>query len=426
MRFRLLEQDTPQAAGVDVYHGSMEEDQRLSADRHPSRTPDRPGCQIPDGDIDARVGNHMDAGVAVRPDGQITLIHEATVGHDLPFAPCETVLAVVLEALPADAVVAPVDQPGVEAAMMDVPAGAVLIRTLEVETRTVLLLLVEAGHNQPPRVYQQIGIQMVAQDLSKILQRVDLGDGADVRIRYERVLRSATVIGGHETLADHPEIAVDVYRDWQRRPPVACVFARLMALNPEPYDIAWEVVPGLIALGDAKETARRIADLVEPAIGQEEAIAVLIPGVETPESLIGICKALGHCPDWTTRAPFNPSDKFERRYIRITTVVAPDVEAEVLGVAPFDFLPITRRSPIFALHVRTKAEGAKDRGQGASKRVHLADIAWPEERTHHKDQFWGQTIRHRLERLGGDNSAARARITLAIPRKLWDAVDVAE
>ena len=282
---------------------------------------------------------------------------------------------------------------------------------------------VSAGDNQPSRVLASWR-PMAAQDLSKILQRVDLGDGADVRIKYEQVLRSAAIIGEYETLADHPEIALDVYRDWQRRPPIACVFARLMALNPEPYDIAWEVVSGRVELGNASETARQIADLVKPAIGQEEAIAVLIPGVETPEALVGVCKALGHRSEWTTRAPFNPSDKFERCYIRITTVVAPDVEAEVLGVAPFDFLPATRRSPIFALHVRTKAEGAKDRGQGTSKRVHLADIAWPEERTHHKDQFWNQTIRHRLDRLGGDDLAARARITFAIPRRQWDAVDV--
>lgn len=286
-----------------------------------------------------------------------------------------------------------------------------------------LLILTIFGHILPLRA-QRAGGDMPDHKLLSLLRGLEVGDGSSIRINYEEYLRSVCVIDSDETLADHPEIALDVYRDWQGRPLIACVFARLMARNPDPYDVEWEVVSGRFGLENVKDAAQKIATLVAPAIGQEEAIAILLPGIDDPGALIGLCKALGQCDGWNTRAPFNPSDKWDRCYIRITTAIGPNVDAEVLGVGPFDFLPATRRAPILALHVRTKAERAKSRGHNVSDRAHLADIEWPEGRNRRFNEFWNQTAQHRLARLGGNDSAARARITFAIPRQLWEAIDI--
>ncbi len=265
---------------------------------------------------------------------------------------------------------------------------------------------------------------MAGQDLSRNLRGVDLGDGTAVRIRYEQFLRSGAILRANETLADHPEIALDVYRDWQRRRPVACIFARLIASEPVAYDVAWEVVPDKGDQANARKIATEVVKRVAPAVGQEEAIAVLLPGIDDPEAFVAFCKAIGEHEDWSVRAPFNPSDKFERCYIRITNRIGPNVDAEVLGVGPFDFLPATRRAPILALHVRTRPLRAKRRVHNATDKAHLADIEWPEGRGRRFEQFWSATVERRLEVLGGDDSAARARITFAVPRRLWEEVEI--
>lgn len=261
--------------------------------------------------------------------------------------------------------------------------------------------------------------------MRKILRKFQYEDDAIVRNLYEKHLRDAGVISIDEGLSDRPDIAVEVYRDWQRRPPVACVFARLISLKPTIYDVHWDILSSSITADNAIDIAQKVAQIVEPVKGQEEAVVILFPCVETPESLVLLCKALAQCDDWNVVASYNPSDKLDRVYTRITTVVGPNTEAEVLGVGPFDFFPATRRSPILALHVRTKTERAKSRAPGSTDKAHLADMEWPEGRGKRFHQFWSSTIQKRLEVLGGDDSAARARITFSIPQTIWDEHEVA-
>lgn len=254
---------------------------------------------------------------------------------------------------------------------------------------------------------------MGPQGLTDTLRQVRFAGLAPTRAEYESHLRAEGFIGSSENLLDRPDIALAIYRDWQRRDRVACVFARLIALNSERYDIAWEVLPTRVDPSNVESAASKVTSVVEPAKGQEEAVTVLLPGLEDPESLVSLCKALGQCPSWKVSALFNPSDRLGRVYVRLTTRLAPNVDSEVLGVAPFEFLPPTRVAPITALHIRTKTEGAKPRGYKSSDKSHLADIAWPD------DQFWEASCKQRADVLGGDDSAARARITFAVPQDLW-------
>lgn len=247
-------------------------------------------------------------------------------------------------------------------------------------------------------------------------------NGAPSRAEYEKFLRTHGVIGANERLGDRPDIALDVYCDWQRRAPVACMFARLIARNPSAHDVAWEMIPTPIDEQNVAGAADQIAQLVEQAKGQEESIVILLPAISEAKSLILLCKAIGRCESWSVRAPYNPSDRFDRIYVRMTTVIGPNVEAEILGVGPFAFLPPTRQSPITALHIRTKTEGAKPRSPGSADKAHLANMDWPGGRDRRFKQLWKGTAQSRVAVLGGDDSAARARITFAIPRTEWDGV----
>lgn len=218
---------------------------------------------------------------------------------------------------------------------------------------------------------------MVAQDISGLLRKLSRVRRAPTRSEYEAHLRAKGINAGFESLEDRPDLALPVYRDWQRRAQIACVFARRIAVYPERYDIAWEVIDARVEAGTAESIAATISETVEPMKGQEDAVAILLPGLTHPQTLVRLCKALGRQDRWSLMEPFNPSDRLDRMYVRLTTDLAPDAEAEILGFAPFEFLPITRRSPIVALQIRTKADGAKHRGRSGRRKSYLAHIEWP-------------------------------------------------
>jgi len=110
----------------------------------------------------------------------------------------------------------------------------------------------------------------------------------------------------------------------------------------------------------------------------------------------------------------------DRIHVGLRYELEENVEAEILGLGPFSFLPATRRSPIMALEIRTKSDRHKHRGRSKIGRSHLADIEWPAANKTSVDKAWEQSQEARQTILGGDDSAARARITFAIPRTYWD------
>ena len=110
-------------------------------------------------------------------------------------------------------------------------------------------------------------------------------------------------------------------------------------------------------------------------------------------------------------------------HVSLRFVLQKNIESEILGLGPFTFLPATRRAPVTVLEIRTKIEGHKKRGGSQVERSHLADIPWPVASKERKNIIWQQSSEARHAILGGDDSAARARITFAIPRPLWDGHD---
>ena len=146
----------------------------------------------------------------------------------------------------------------------------------------------------------------------------------------------------------------------------------------------------------------------------------MLTGLTDVAALVDLCRSLGQERCWDLDAQFNPSDRLDRVYVKLRYQLSKDVDAEVLGLGPFAFLPATRCAPICALEVRTKEERAKERGPFTKKKSHLADMTWPESRQKYFDQFWQASHKARLEILGGDDSSARARVTFAIPKMNWD------
>lgn len=179
-------------------------------------------------------------------------------------------------------------------------------------------------------------------------------------------------------------------------------------------DPAEEMTSLIDAAGDAVIASR----------GLSEALTVLIPKLVDSVLLTAFCKRLGARNDnWRIAAAPNPSDRLDRVYVSLRFALDANVDAEILGFGPFTFLPATRRAPITALEIRTKVEGHKKRGRSEATLSHLADIPWKGGGDSWYDRAWTQTQDARRAVLGGDDSAARARITFAIPRTLWDGHD---
>ena len=259
--------------------------------------------------------------------------------------------------------------------------------------------------------------------LRRILKDLQWSTGGPSRSDYEAYLREHRVLDEHETIADRPDLSAPVYRDWQRRSQVACVFARRIATQPRKYNVETVVVqeaPAEEMTGVIDSTAKAVM----AARGSHEALTILLPKLVDSMLLAVFCKRLGARNDhWRIEAVPNPSDRLKRVHVSLRFTLRKDVEAEILGLGPFDFLPLTRRAPITALEVRTKVEGHKKRGRSKVGRSHLADIPWPAANSAWYDRSWKQSEEARRTVLGGDDSAARARITFAIPRAIWDGHD---
>lgn len=243
---------------------------------------------------------------------------------------------------------------------------------------------------------------------------------------YTKHLRQIGLLDPNVALAGRPDLAETVYRHWQRQPQIACAFAQIIAENPAAHGIRTKVVGDNVNLADVTCTAESVSTFVEEVIADPgiKGATVLIPGLLDVAVLVAFCCALATQQRWKLRAELNPSDRQSRVYVELKREVGVNEEgkivlAEVLGFGPFNFLPLTRRAPVTALELRTKPDNA-----GAPKnafkqpRAHLADLRidmdFPTVR-----RVWARTEDARIEVLGGDDSAARARITFAIPQEHW-------
>lgn len=127
-------------------------------------------------------------------------------------------------------------------------------------------------------------------------------------------------------------------------------------------------------------------------------------------------------PDWDVFPKINPSDLQSRYYVELHFHQKPqNVFTEVLGFGPFEFLPITRRAPLTSLEIRTKPTAIKKSvSPNGRDRVHLAGIRIKEMSEDRFQAFWRGTETRRFRLLGGDDSAAKAKVAFAIPKSIWN------
>ncbi len=219
-------------------------------------------------------------------------------------------------------------------------------------------------------------------------------------------------------------IVTSIYRHWQSTGQIACEFGRRVALDPEKYDIKTQVINN--DSGDLSDVeCNLISSLINLATNpgdKTQAVSLLFPLIETELALTKLCKSLNGIEGWHLSAHLNPSDKLERVYVRLSLEIDNDTLAEILGLGPFDFLANTRQAPITALEIRTKrGNHPKQSTSAVAKFKYRAHLASLDTKLEPFKDLWSQSEMNRLALLGGDDSAAKAKVTFAIPASVWAA-----
>jgi hypothetical protein len=147
----------------------------------------------------------------------------------------------------------------------------------------------------------------------------------------------------------------DKYLKWRARPPVGCVFARLMARHRADYGQKVGIVHTKSA--SPAVVSAEIADLIDQFLADSSvsAATLLFPDLVELESLTRIALALKPLPNWyvTTSAVMPPpdGDMVAVHVVRDIPFGAATCPSEALVLGPFDNFPPTRRAPVTALEI---------------------------------------------------------------------------
>lgn len=213
---------------------------------------------------------------------------------------------------------------------------------------------------------------------------------------------------------------VERFCAWARTKSIGCLFARAMFQDPVAYGISIVTVPS---------SGTRQAELVDQAIGEEirnprsEAAAFVFDSSLSVEGFAALMRALSVRPNWETRESEVHHRGANYSIIGLDVNVGQDqgVEtlSEMVGFAPYDYLPITRRAPIPAIMLRTKPTFSEDPLPGrVERRANLAAIRLDI----HPNAFtalWEKSQELRAQLDGADHPMARARVALAFPASVW-------
>lgn len=200
---------------------------------------------------------------------------------------------------------------------------------------------------------------------------------------------------------------------WVRAGQTGCLFAQLLAVDPPAARWRSVVVPEPL---DDDVLAQVLA---APVFDGADAAQVVFPWVDSIDELVGLIAQIARLPEWHGVEISGGTDpELVRVGLRWRLPVADHV-SWVLGFAPFDSMPFTRRAPFVALELRTAAvyRAARRHVEGHAE-VHLADLDAPVD----PDRFarmWARTVERKRSLLGDElTEAAKARVTFSLPRSV--------
>ncbi len=207
--------------------------------------------------------------------------------------------------------------------------------------------------------------------------------------------------------------------DWFQQGQVACVFAQVLARDPEKARWASFVVEG-------PWTCDIVNAVVETAAAEGfEAAQILFPGDGSVSQAVGVIRELCKHPQWKCEdAGWLDRESGDSVQVGLRWRPKSDsYESWVLGIAPFEPMPFTRRvsgAPFVALVLRPtapiheRAEPKKSNGVDAAHLAHMDDGIGTDKAK--RDKWTEATRAAKIALLNPEPlSRARARVTFSLP-----------
>ncbi len=238
---------------------------------------------------------------------------------------------------------------------------------------------------------------------------------------YVRALIEDGQISSETELASNPDLVVAVHEDWLQERQVGCVYAQQINSKPTNYIAEKRVIEG----DDPVVLAASIDSTTVAAVDSEqlEALSLLLPSVSDMATLCSLIHELAKYDRWKVRPAVQhvePSSGTLYALVGLDFILPDGIVSAVLGLGPFEELPMTRRGPFTSLEMRTKSSHAKPAHHrpGFPLVSHLAQIPLEDDRIAAEHEYqWQQTTQLRLTVLGSNDARAKAEVTFAVP---WD------
>jgi len=222
-----------------------------------------------------------------------------------------------------------------------------------------------------------------------------------------------------DLLGNKPEFLGTMLFDWYKQGQIACVFAQLLARDPS--SAAWQ---SAIVQGSVDPNA--IQDVLVQAMDRIEALQLIFPGDGSVAQVVSLIRTLCAHPSWECREiEWMPEEKPDSLLVGLRWLAPSGAYSSwVLGIAPFEPMPFTRRligAPFVALVIRAGpptdyAPSKEENGRLTAHLAHMDDrIGTNQEK---RELTRDKTRRAKGALLGAEpRSRARARVTFALPEE---------
>lgn len=246
---------------------------------------------------------------------------------------------------------------------------------------------------------------------------------------YCQHLAAAGQLGSGEDVRRRPDLVRDIQVDWHKNGQTGCVFARI--LSQDPTGNQWKIVPLVGAMGWSQgEWETRVRDMVRAAMKDPAVwlVSLLFPDVANPGQLRPMLERLVALDGWSMEAsaPAAVDSRGEVVNVALRLDLGDGVSSWVLGLAPFDSMPFTRRAPFTEVVLAVKPKGPTPLHHEANtkaEQAHVADAPVPVAPVA-VDAIWQKTKANKLLLLkGGGDPTARAKVTFSVPAASWRASD---
>lgn len=216
---------------------------------------------------------------------------------------------------------------------------------------------------------------------------------------------------------DNDDLVTSAQRHWHTRGQNGCVFAQIAATKAT--EIGW--VSNVIRENSELSYGSKIDLLFDEAVVNKDVqnLSLIFPEIVTPNQLVNTIKDIR---DTSKKVKVYDTSFDDYTVLALRGELGDDVLSWIVGFGPFDFLPLTRQSPMTELAIRTKLKPNVifHKLNQDKEAAHLADIQLGLN-DEMMDILLDKTkAKTNLILEGTSRKLSSAKASFAIPTKYWE------